>query len=54
MNRTATQLIEQRPANLTILHRQFQEMATRHKPSNQPPRERKEDLRDPVLVIRGK
>ena len=51
MSETATQLKEQRLANLAILHRQLEEMATRTKPVCN---ERQHEMQEPVLVIRGK
>ena len=40
-----------KPANLTALQLQFSELATRSKPV---PQDRPQEIRGPVLVIRGK
>jgi len=45
---------EERPANLTALHRQLEELAARAKPKSPSAADRRKDFQGPVLVIRGK
>lgn len=49
MNTTATPA--EHPANLTALQRELLDLATRCKPM---PQDRPQEIRGPVLVIRGK
>ena len=52
MNETTPQAKDQLPADMTTLHRQLEEMATRGKARNST--DQRQTSQGPVLVIRGK
>jgi hypothetical protein len=54
MSDTPGKVQEERPANLTALHRQLEELAARTKPSSPLTADRWKDIQGPVLVVRGK
>jgi hypothetical protein len=54
MSDTPGKVQEERPANLTALHRQLDELAARTEPSSPSVADRRKDIQGPVLVIRGK
>ena len=51
---TAPQAKQQPLANLEALHKQLQELAARSKRPGNTPREQRQEVSGPVLVIRGK
>ena len=53
MSDTPAKPAAEQPANLSALHQQLVDLATRSKPTDRPPRDRRQ-LQGPVLVIRGK
>jgi hypothetical protein len=54
MSDTSGNAQEERPANLTALHRQLEELAAETKPSTRSTADRRKDIQGPILVIRGK
>jgi hypothetical protein len=54
MNQSSPTTADQRFANLKALHRQLEEMAVRAKQTGNTKPEQRQEIQEPVLVIRGK
>jgi hypothetical protein len=54
MSDAIPQAKQQHFANLNVLHRQLEEMAVRTRRPGSNERERRQEVQEPVLIIRGK